>query len=81
MKSTGQNDGKPVCQHYVRVVGEALELGVAQLSQDVDVGRDNSTSFAAVKGGLQRVHAMAAGRIVTFGFAAVAIGLGVVVFA
>ena len=37
--------------------------------------------LAAVKGGLQRVHAMAAGRIVTFGFAAVAIGLGVVVLA
>ncbi|RZI96797.1 MAG: hypothetical protein EOP78_03240 [Variovorax sp.] len=37
--------------------------------------------LSAVKGGLQRVHTMAAGRIVTFGFAAVVIGLGVVVLA
>lgn len=37
--------------------------------------------MSAVKEGLRRVHTMAAGRIVTLGFAAVVIGLGVVAIA
>lgn len=65
----------PGAMHSDFVAGDVNALAVHMR----DCARANGR-MASFKGALQHLHAMAAGRIVTFGFAAVVMGLGVVVF-
>ncbi|RYF70785.1 MAG: hypothetical protein EOO22_13715 [Comamonadaceae bacterium] len=74
--STSQSSAIPVGLAADFVTGDMTAL--AQHMRDCARAHGR---MSAVKGGLQRMHSVAAGRIVTLGLAAVVIGLGVVALA